>query len=203
MMKYYSSNSEVNMRSQKKRRARFTKKKHDSNACESPLTFKLLKWWSDTVYFEGNSDDEVRSVGKGRKLKKRKVATSGMSPSTLPLYSSEWSKKSDDSGDEIHPVDLMIFVYVKKLNPPCTAKGKVEESDKYAQKGPFKLSSNDDYGTFLHKVSTVLPSLILHIIEDKMSWKPQMPQNAKPLPMGASMGGLYCSPMIPAKLCLS
>ncbi|EDR00172.1 uncharacterized protein LACBIDRAFT_314737 [Laccaria bicolor S238N-H82] len=107
-----NSNSEVNMRSQKKRRARFTKKKDDSNAADS--------------------DDEVRSVGKGRKLKKRKVAASGTSSSTLPLYSSEWSKKSDDSGDEIHPVDLMIFVYVEKLNPPCMAKGKVEESDKYA-----------------------------------------------------------------------
>ena len=95
---------------------------------------------------------------------------------------------SDDSDDEIPPVDLTIFVYVEKPNPPRTAKGKVEESDRYAQKGPFKLGSNDSYATFLHKVSTTLPCPILHIIEEKISWKPQTPQNAKPLPMGAATG---------------
>ena len=176
------------MRSQKKRKARFTKKKRDSNAGQLPLTLNLLKWWSDSVYFEADSDDEVRSVGKGGKSKKKKGIASGTSPSTLSLYSSEWSKQSDDSDDEIPPVDLTIFVYVEKPNPPRTAKGKVEESDRYAQKGPFKLSSNDSYATFLRKVSTALPCPILHIIEEKISWKPQTPQNAKPLPMGAATG---------------
>lgn len=94
----------------------------------------------------------------------------------------------EDSDDEIPPVDLTIFVYVEKPNPPRTAKGKVDESDRYAQKGPFKLSSNDRYPTFLHKVSTALPCPILHIIEEKIMWKPQTPQNAKPLPMGAETG---------------
>jgi len=74
---------------------------------------------------------------------------------------------------------------VEKPNPPRMAKGKVKESDRYAQKGPFKLSSNDGYATFLHKVSTALPCPILHIIEEEMLWKSQTPQNAKPLLMGA------------------
>ncbi|EDR06517.1 uncharacterized protein LACBIDRAFT_328724 [Laccaria bicolor S238N-H82] len=123
--------------------------------------------YSTTIEY---SDSEARSVGKAGKSKKKKVIA------------------SDDSGDEIPPVDLTIFVYVEKPNPPHTAKGNVEESDRYAHKGPFKLSSNDSYGTFLHKVSTALPCPILHIIEEKMSWKPQTPQNAKPLPMGAATG---------------
>ena len=75
------------MRMQKKRKVRSTKKKRDSNAGQLPLTLNLLKWLSDSVYFEADSDDEVRSVGKGGKLKKKKVIASG----TL-LYSSEWSK---------------------------------------------------------------------------------------------------------------
>jgi len=176
------------MRSQKKKRVQSTRKKHDSNAGELPFTLKSLKQWSDSMYFKVNSDDEVRGVGRGGKSKKKKVIVSGTSPSTLPLYTSEWSKQPDVSDDETPPIDLTIFVYMEKLNPPCTAKGKVEESDKYAQKGPFKLSSNEGYGTFLHKVSTTLPCLILHIIEEKILWKPQTPQNAKPLPMGAAMG---------------
>ena len=94
----------------------------------------------------------------------------------------------DDSDDEIPPVDLTIFVYVEKPNPPRTAKGKVDEGDRYAQKGPFKLSSKDGYATFLRKVSTALPCPILHIPAEKMTWKPQTPQNAKPLPMGAETG---------------
>ena len=183
-----NSDSEDNMRSQKKRKARSTKKKCDSNTGRLPLTLNLLKWWSDSVYFEADSDDEARSVGKGGKLKKKKVIASGMLLSTFLLYSSEWSKQSDDLVDEIPPVDLTIFVYVEKLNPPCTAKGKVKESNRYAQKGPFKLSSNDGYGTFLRKVSTVLPCLILHIIEEKMLWKPQMLQNGKPLLLDAATG---------------
>ena len=106
----------------------------------------------------------------------------------LLLYSSD-IRDSEDSDDKIPPaVDLTIFVYVEKPNPPRTAKGKVDESDKYAQKGPFKLSSNDDYPAFLAKVSTVLPCPILHIIEEKIMWKPQTPQNAKPLPMGTEKG---------------
>ena len=86
------------------------------------------------------------------------------------------------------PVDLTIFVYVEKPNPPCMAKGKVDEGDRYAQKGPFKLSSKDCYATFLQKVSSVWSCPILHIPVEKMIWKPQTPQNSKPLPMGADTG---------------
>ena len=94
----------------------------------------------------------------------------------------------DDSDDEAPPIELTIFVYVEKPNPPRLTKGKVDESERYAQKGPFKLSSNDGYATFLRKVSTALPCPVLHIIEEKITWKPQTPQNAKPLPLGAETG---------------
>ncbi|KAJ3487544.1 hypothetical protein NLJ89_g11701 [Agrocybe chaxingu] len=92
---------------------------------------------------------------------------------------------SENSEGEKPPTKLTIFIYIEKQNPPRTAKGKIEESDKYAQKGPFKLSSNEGYATFLHKVSTALPCPVLHIIQDKIMWKSQTPQNVKPLPMGA------------------
>jgi len=62
-----NSDSEDNMRSQKKRRVRSTKKKHDPNAHESALKLKLPKWWSDSVYFKVNPDDEARSIEKGGK----------------------------------------------------------------------------------------------------------------------------------------
>lgn len=94
----------------------------------------------------------------------------------------------DDSDNEILPVDLTIFVYVEKPNPSRTAKGKVDEGNRYAQKGPFKLSSKDRYATFLQKVSMALPCPILHIPAEKMTWKFQTLQNAKPLLMGAETG---------------
>jgi len=94
----------------------------------------------------------------------------------------------EDSDDEVPPVELTIFVYVEKPNPPRSTKGKVDKSKRYAQKGPFKLCSKDSYATFLCKVSTALPCPILHILEEKITWKPQTPQNAKPLPMGAETG---------------
>ena len=39
-----NSDSEDNMRMQKKRKVRSTKKKRDSNAGQLPLTLNLLKW---------------------------------------------------------------------------------------------------------------------------------------------------------------
>jgi len=77
------------MRLQKKKRVRSAKKKHNPNAGESFLKLKLPNWWSASVHFKVNSDDEVRSIGKAGKSKKKKVIVSGMLLSTLPLYGSE------------------------------------------------------------------------------------------------------------------
>jgi len=47
---------------------------------------------------------------------------------------------------------------MEKPNPPHMAKGKVEESDRYAQKGPFKLSSGDG------EIGYGAPGLRRHVI---------------------------------------
>ena len=66
---------------QKKKR---TKKSHNSNAGEP--TFILLRWLSDSKYFEGSSDNNKKSAAKGAKLKKKKIAMFGVLASTLLLY---------------------------------------------------------------------------------------------------------------------
>jgi len=50
---------------------RSERKKHNTDAGESPL--KLLKQWSDSEHFEANSDDEMRTVAKEAKPKKRRL----------------------------------------------------------------------------------------------------------------------------------
>ena len=84
-------------------------------------------------------------------------------------------------------IDLTMYVYVKKPAAPGR-KGKLSNSDKYVQKGPFKLKSMDTYANFLIKISTALPCPVLNIIEERTTWKCQIPQNSPSLPLGGQLG---------------
>ena len=83
-------------------------------------------------------------------------------------------------------VDLTMYVYVEKPAAPGR-KGKLSDSDKYVQKGLFKLKSMDTYVNFL-KISTALPCPVLNIIEERTTWKCQIPQNSPSLPLGGQLG---------------
>lgn len=84
-------------------------------------------------------------------------------------------------------VDLTMYVYVEKPAAPGR-KGKLSDSDKYVQKGPFKLKSTDTYANFLVKISTALPCPVLNIVEERTTWKCQIPQNSPSLPLGGQLG---------------
>jgi len=95
--------------------------------------------------------------------------------------------ESDDDLEEPVVIDLTMYVYVEK--PPIPGKkGKLSDSDKYVQKGPFKLKSTENYATFLIKISTALPCPVLNIVQEKITWKCQTPQNSPSLPLGKELG---------------
>ena len=90
--------------------------------------------------------------------------------------------ESDDDLEEPVAIDLTMYAYIEK--PPIPGKkGKLSDSDKYVQKGPFKLKSMETYSTFLNKISTALPCPVLNIVQEKMTWKCQIPQNSPSLPL--------------------
>jgi len=95
--------------------------------------------------------------------------------------------ESDDDLEEPVIFDLTMYVYIEKLPIPGK-KRKLSDSDKYVQKGPFKLKSMENYATFLAKISTALPCPVLNIIQEKITWKCQTPQNSPSLPLGKELG---------------
>ena len=80
-----------------------------------------------------------------------------------------------------------MYVYVEKLPIPGK-KGKLLDSNKYVQKGPFKLKSTETYSAFLIKISTALPCPVLNIVQEEMIWKCQIPQNLPSLPLQKELG---------------
>jgi hypothetical protein len=85
-----------------------------------------------------------------------------------------------------------MYVYMERLPIPGK-KGKLSDSNKYVQKGPFNLKSTENYSTFLVKISAALPCPVLNIVQEKMTWKCQTPQNSPSLPLGKELG---CSVML-------
>ena len=79
-------------------------------------------------------------------------------------------------------VDLFNSYVIKSVNYP----GGIDMAVDGNEESVIIVSKN--LTTFLRKVSTALPCPILHIIEEKFSWKPQMLQNAKPSPLGMATG---------------
>jgi hypothetical protein len=94
--------------------------------------------------------------------------------------------ESDDDLEEPVVIDLMMYVYVEKLPIPGN-KGKLSDSNKSVQKGSFKLKSTENYSTFLVKISAALPCPVLNIVQEKMTWKCQTPQNLPLLPLGKKL----------------
>ncbi|KIJ97344.1 hypothetical protein K443DRAFT_9995 [Laccaria amethystina LaAM-08-1] len=97
------------------------------------------------------------------------------------------SVEANDGEDNPTAIDLTLYVYVEKPLIP-QLKGKPSESDKYIQKGPFKNKAMDTYSKFLVSISAVLPCPVLNIVEAKITWKCQTPQNSPSLPLGGETG---------------
>ncbi|KDR71134.1 hypothetical protein GALMADRAFT_102840 [Galerina marginata CBS 339.88] len=120
-----------------------------------------------------NDEDNSDAVGTEENDKKKKKCNT--------------PAESDDDLEEPIAIDLTMYVYVEK--PPIPGKrGKLLDSDKYVQKGPFKLKSTESYSSFLVKISAALPCPVLNIVQEKMSWKCQIPQNSPSLPLGKELG---------------
>jgi hypothetical protein len=106
--------------------------------------------------------------------------------------------ESDDELEEPVIIYLTMYVYVEK--PPIPGKkGKLSDSNKYVQKGPFKLKSMENYSTFLVKISAALPCPVFNIVQEKMTWKCQTPQNSPLLPLRKELGYSAMLEMIKAK----
>jgi hypothetical protein len=141
---------------------------------------------------ESNDEDGQKEVVKEKKKQKRMVPTPGAFLALIfGLAQHNLVPESDVDEDE-PAVEITLYVYIEKPPPPRSGPGKskINENDKFVQRGPFKLESTDSYATFLRKVADVLPCPILNIIKEKVTWKCQTPANAKALPMAGEPGYL-------------
>ena len=85
-------------------------------------------------------------------------------------------------------IPLTCYIYIERPAAPRATKGKVSDTDKYVQKGPFILQSTDLYSVFILCISTTAPCPVLNIIEDKITWRCQTPANSPCMPLGGRTG---------------
>jgi len=102
---------------------------------------------------------------------------------TYCFFFSDTSAKVNNGEGKPTAINLTLYVYIEKPLLPWL-KEKPSESNKYVQKGPFKHKLMDTYSKFLVSISVVLPCPVLNIIEAKITWKCQTPQNLPSLPLG-------------------
>jgi len=57
----------------------------------------------------------------------------------------------------------------------------------------------ESYSSFLVKILAALPCPVLNIVQEKMTWKCQIPQNSPSLPLGKELGYSVMLEMIKAK----
>jgi len=98
---------------------------------------------------------------------------------------------SDNSDEDVQlPITITAYILVERplpVVPACSRSSKINEQDKYVQRGPFKFLATDKYTSFLANIAVALPCPILNIIEDKITWKPRAPARS-PLPLGGETG---------------
>ncbi|KAJ7939484.1 hypothetical protein B0H13DRAFT_2300762 [Mycena leptocephala] len=135
------------------------------------------------------------------KATKKKCPRDENSSSNSPATSSRPRKKAktkaapieiddDDDDDDDPPYTIAVYAWISKNPAPTTPKSRKINPNPgdVVKKGPFNVSSKDNYPIFLSKLAAALPCRPDNIHEQKILWKPVKPMNVPSLPLGGANG---------------
>lgn len=149
-----------------------------------------------------------RETAKAKKLAKTQGSTSkhnnqptvelsdldSDSSSSIDDGSPVVKKRRNDLSDDTSKPSVTITAYIHVLRPSlptATSKGrkKANPGEDFMQQGPFKFCSDSSYNDFLDAIATALPcETAEQVPASKITWKPQKPLKALPLPLGGETG---------------
>jgi hypothetical protein len=98
---------------------------------------------------------------------------------------------TDSESDTPLAVDITAYIHVlRPLAPPTVrSRGGKKPEEEYMQRGPFRFTSDITYGEFLDAIAKALPCPSAeYVVASKVTWRPQKPLKAPPLPLGGTVG---------------
>lgn len=108
-----------------------------------------------------------------------------------PVIKKQKLSDPDELDNSSDTVTITTYIHVLRPSVPTAVKGhkKADPGEDYVQRGPFKFLSNTPYHGFLDAIAEALPCPSAdNIIASKITWKPQKPLKASPLPLGGEVG---------------
>lgn len=133
------------------------------------------------------------SKSKGGKRKKKETEDEEATDDDHSIGSSSPAKKCRRSPSSSTPepaAQITVYIHVRKNAPPSTttrskAKAPVDE---WLPRDPFRFSIDEPYDSFIRAIADALPCKLEAVPASDITWKPRVPQNAKPLKLGGTVG---------------
>lgn len=81
-------------------------------------------------------------------------------------------------------------MHVRKNTPPASSsRGKAKPAtEEWLARDPFRFPTTDSFDAFIQAIADALPCKVEAVPSAELTWKPRVPQNAKPLKVGGRVG---------------
>lgn len=144
----------------------------------------------------GKAGGGSSSVAKGKKRKKvveeeNDESSDHMNSDTDSPSPTKKKRRANTTPSQPPEIaQLTVYVHVRKNTPPTSSsRSKAKPvADEWLARDPFRFPADGSFDSFIQAIADILPCKLEAVPSAELTWKPRVPQNAKPLKVGGPVG---------------